>query len=396
MIIENLLRETESLRETLIAVRHDLHAHPEIGFEEHRTQKVVREWLHKFGYTPRDSAGTGLVADLCPDSKGPTIALRADMDALPMEETTDLPYRSVNPGRAHKCGHDGHTTILMGAAAALAQCRDTLDGNVRLLFQPAEEGVRGGGARVMVDEGALEGVSEVYGLHSWPAWPKGELRVAAGPVMAQVHTFYISVRGKGGHGSQPQSSRDPILASSHLVTSLQSVVSRGLGFEGGAVVSVCSFNAGTTSNVTPDDARLSGTIRSFSKPTSERVLERMREITQGTANTFGVEVEFEVEEGFPVLVNNSECAEVVARIGEKVLGQGAVSSRDLPMAGGEDFAYYAQNKPSVFFFLGAGIEGEDTPTCHHTDFDFDDDLIPVGIEFFLRIIADRLEDGVVS
>jgi amidohydrolase len=386
----DITRDIEALREDLIAIRHDLHRHPELGFEERRTQGVVREWLERHGYAPTDSAGTGLVADLKPGSSGPTIALRADMDALPMDETTDLPYRSTVPGCAHKCGHDGHTTILMGTAAVLARHRNTIGGNVRLLFQPAEEGVDGGGAQVMVREGALDDVDEVYGLHSWPGWPKGELRVAPGPVMAQVHTIDIVVRGTGGHGSQPQICRDPIVAACHLVTSLQTVVSRGLGYEGGAVLSICSFSAGTTHNVIPDDARLSGTIRTFTASTAERVLERLNEVLRGTASTFGVEVELEIDDGFPVLVNDPGCAEVVARVGEQVLGAGSVSSRDLPMAGGEDFAYYAQRCPSAFFFLGAKIEGEDTPTCHHPDFDFDDDLIPVGIEMFLRIVEDRL------
>jgi amidohydrolase len=387
---DDITRDIESLRERLVEIRHDLHRHPELGFEEQRTQGVVREWLEEHGYSPRVSAETGLVADLRPGGGGPTIALRADMDALPMDESTDLPYRSVNDGRAHTCGHDGHMTILMGTAAILARHRDALDGNVRLLFQPAEEGVRGGGARVMVADGALDGVDEVYGLHTWPGWPKGELRVTAGPMMARVHSFDLHVRGKGGHGSQPQICRDPIVAASHLVTSIQTVVSRGLGYEGGAVVSVCSFQAGTTHNVIPDTAELSGTIRTFDQPTADRVLERLREIARGASESFGVEVELEVVDGYPVLVNDPGCAEVVARVGEQVMGSGSVSSGDLPMAGGEDFAYLAERCPAAFFFLGAQLEGEDTPVCHHPDFDFDDELIPVGIELFLGIVADRL------
>ena len=387
---DDVKHEIEALQERLVEIRHDLHRHPELGFEERRTQGVIREWLEAHGYSPRDSAQTGLVAELHPGGGGPTIALRADMDALPMDETTDLPYRSINEGRAHKCGHDGHMTILMGTAAVLGRYREAFGGNVRLLFQPAEEGVRGGGARVMVEAGALDGVDEVYGLHSWPGWPMGELRVAAGPMMAQVHSFDVEVRGKGGHGSQPQLCRDPIVAASHLVTSIQTVVSRGLGYEGGAVVSVCSFQAGTTHNVIPDSAALSGTIRTFDQATAERVLERLGEVARGTAESFGVEVGLDIADGYPVLVNDSGCAEVVARVGEQVMGEGAVSSRDLPMAGGEDFAYLAQRCPSAFFFLGAQLEGEDTPVCHHPDFDFDDELIPFGIELFLRIVADRL------
>jgi len=378
------------LQGELTEIRRDLHRHPELGFEENRTQGVVRAWLERHGYQPSDSAGTGLVADLRPGAAGRTIALRADMDALPMMETTDLPYQSVNDGCAHKCGHDGHTATLMGVAAVLAKHRDEIPGNVRLIFQPAEEGVRGGGARVMVDEGVLEGVSEVYGQHNWPAWPLGELRVAAGPVMAQVHSFDITVKGVGGHGSQPQLCRDPIAAASYLVTAIQTVVSRGLGSDGGGVVSVCNFHGGTTHNVIPDTAELGGTIRSFDAATTTRILERLGEVVRGSAEAFGVEISLDVDEGFPVLVNDAGCVDVVKRIGGQVFGDGKVSENELPIAGGEDFAYYAEALPSAFFFLGAKLEGEDTPTCHHPDFDFNDDLIPVGVELFLRIVDDRL------
>ena len=387
---DTILRDIQDLRETLVAVRHDLHKHPEMGFEERRTQGVVREWLERHGYEPRDSADTGLIADLNPGRGGKTIALRADMDALPILETTDLDYKSVNEGVAHKCGHDGHTTILMGVAAVLAKHRDQLDGNVRLLFQPAEEGVRGGGAIVMVREGGLEGVDEAYGLHNWAGWADRELRIAVGPMMAQVHSFTIEIRGKGGHGSQPQLCRDPIAAGSHLVSALQTVVSRGLGYEGGAVLSVCSFNAGTANNIIPDKAELSGTIRTFSKQVGDLVLERLQEITRGTAETFGVDVDVDIEVGYPVVLNDPGCVDVVTRVAAEVAAIDRVSSDDLPMAGGEDFAYFANECPSAFFFLSSTGEDGDPPACHHPDFDFDDDLIPTGVEMFVRIVADRI------
>jgi len=376
----------------LRSIRHDIHQHPELGFEEVRTQALIRSWLEERGYSPRVSAETGLVADLHPDrhGAGPTIALRADIDCLPMEELTDLPYRSVHSGRAHKCGHDGHTTILLGVADLLARRRDAIEGNVRLLFQPAEEGIRGGGAKVMVAEGALDGVDEVYGLHSWPGYPQGDLRVCAGPMMAQVHAFAITITGKGGHGSQPQLCRDPIIAGAHLVTALQTVVSRELGYEGGAVVSVTAFLAGTTDNVIPGTARLLGTIRTFAPAVTERVLARVRGILDGVAATFGVGVELDLKTGYPVLLNDPRCAEAVTRVGREVLGSAKVSDTGLPMAGGEDFAYFAQHTPSAYFFLGAQRPGEDTPVCHHPDFDFDDSLIPVGIKVFVGLVRDRL------
>lgn len=382
--------EIEALTQRLQEIRHDIHRHPELGFEEVRTQELVRAWLVERGYSPRACAETGLVADLHPGRPGPTIALRADLDCLPMHESTALPYRSVHAGRAHKCGHDGHTAILLGVADVLARHRGEVAGNVRLVFQPAEEGVRGGGAKVMLAEGALDGVREIYGLHNWPAFPRGELRVQAGPMLAQVHELTITVRGKGGHGSQPQLCRDPIVAGAQLVTALQTVVSRGLGYAGGAVLSITQFVAGTTHNVIPDSAWMRGTVRSFEPAVTERVLERLREVVAGTAATFGVEVELQVDDGYPVTMNDPRCAEVVRRVGAALLGADKVSAADLPMAGGEDFSYFAQAVPGAYFFLGARRGAEDTPVCHHPDFDFDDELIPIGVAMFLGIVRDRM------
>jgi len=387
-------QELAALLPELQEIRHDLHKHPELGFTEHRTQARVRTWLEAHGYTPRDCAGTGLVADLHPElspaSGHRVIALRADLDCLPMTETTPLPYRSVHDGRAHKCGHDGHTTILMGVAAVLARHRDRVPGNVRLLFQPAEEGVDGGGAKVMVAQGALEGVDEVYGLHNWPAFPHGQLHVKAGPVMARTHELDIVVQGKGGHGSQPQVCRDPIVAAAHLVTALQTVVSRGLGSDGGGVLSICRFVAGSTHNVIPERAELGGTIRSFDPVVDERLLERVQELARGVAAAFGVEIELSIRDGYPVLVNHQRCADAVRTVGERVVGPQRVGDAGLPIAAGEDFAYLAQAVPGAYFFLGAGRPGQDTPGCHHPDFDFDDSLIPTGMQMFLGLVHDRV------
>ncbi|MFV8750751.1 M20 metallopeptidase family protein [Nannocystaceae bacterium ST9] len=383
--------EIASLTPTLTEIRRDIHKHPELGFEEERTQRLIRGWLTQLGYQPRDCARTGLIADLRPDlhGRGMTIALRSDIDCLPMDERTDLPWRSIHEGRAHKCGHDGHTAILLGTAAVLARYRDRLTGNVRLIFQPAEEGVEGGGAKVMLAEGALEGVEEVYALHNWPGFPRGELRVIEGPIMAEVHTFEISIRGRGGHASQPQVCRDPIVAGAALIGAMQTVVSRGLGAEGGAVVSICTFQAGEVSNVIPEIARMTGTLRSFSPATTERALARMREIAKGIGATFGVEVDLALEHGYPALINDARCVEAVRRVATSVDGL-TQETAALPMAASEDFAYFAAEVPSAYFFLGAGREGDDTPGCHHPDFDFEDELIPVGMQMFLGLVRDRL------
>lgn len=381
--------DIDALLPELVGIRHDIHRHPELGFEEHRTQAKVRAWLEAHGYTPKVSAETGLVADLGTDRPGDALAFRADLDCLPIQEHTDLSYRSVHDGRAHKCGHDGHTTILMGVAAVLSKHADALTRPVRLIFQPAEEGVRGGGARVMVSEGAIERVSEIYGLHNWPGYPKGQVRVKPGALMAQVHAFELTVRGVGGHGSQPQLCIDPIVAGAHLVTALQTVVSRSVAYDHQAVVSVGAFNAGKADNIIPDVAHLRGTIRTFDPAVTERVLDRFRSIVDGVARTFGVTIETNLITGYPVLMNDPDCAEVVREVAVELVGSEQVTGDDLPMAGGEDFAYFCEATRGAYFFLGAKRGEEATPVCHHPDFDFDDDLIGLGMRMFLGIAERR-------
>lgn len=395
--VSNLLFSAEALEERLqtmvpelTAARHDIHQHPELGFEETRTQAKVKTYLEALGYAPCVSAETGLVADVRPDLGQPRLALRADIDCLPMQEDTDLPYKSIHSGRAHKCGHDGHTAVLMGVAKLLAEVRDSLSANVRLLFQPAEEGVRGGGAKVMVAEGALEGVQEVYALHNWPGYPHGEVRVRAGAMMAATAEFDITLTGVGGHGSQPQLCRDPIVAAAAMINALQTVVSRGISSDGGAVLSVCKFHSGTAHNVIPGTARFGGTIRTFSEAVTDRVFSRLEEVVRGTAAAMGVEAELEIRRGYPVLVNDPGCAEAVMRVAERIVGPQRLTDADLPMAGGEDFAYMAQAIPGAYFFLGTGNEELTTPVCHHPDFDFDDAIIPLGLRMFMGLVEDRL------
>lgn len=386
-----LTERLETLVPELTEARHDIHKHPELGFEETRTQAKIKAWLEELGYEPCVSAETGLVADVRPDLGTPPLALRADIDCLPMHEHTDLPYRSVHDGKAHKCGHDGHTAVMLGVAKLLAEKRDALTANVRLLFQPAEEGVRGGGAKVMVAEGALEGVKEVYALHNWPGYPHGEVRVRAGTMMAATAEFEVVVTGVGGHGSQPQLCRDPIVAAAGIVSALQTVVSRGISSEGGAVVSVCQFHGGTANNIIPDEVRFSGTIRTFDPAITELVFERVQEVVQGSASSFGVNAELDIRRGYPVLVNDTTCTEAVERVGRRLVGEHNVKSDELPMAGGEDFAYMAQAVPGAYFFLGTGNDDLTSPVCHHPDFDFADSIIPLAVRMFMGLVDDRLE-----
>ncbi|MEE9127019.1 MAG: amidohydrolase [Planctomycetota bacterium] len=369
-------------------IRHDLHRHPELGFEEHRTQEVVQRWLSEHGYEPRACAGTGLVADL-KAGEATRLALRADLDALPIHEMLDLPYRSVHDGVSHKCGHDGHTAILMGVAALLAAGRDLVRGNVRLLFQPAEEGVRGGGAKVMIADGAIDGVPEVYGLHNWPGFPKGELRVRGGPVLAQVDNFHLRLVGEGGHGGQPHRCKDPIVAAAQVVTALQTVVARSVAPHESVVVSVGSIQAGSANNVIPKTADLLGTIRTFDPAVRESVHGRVRDIAGSVGEAMGVKAELDIQAEYPVLCNDDACAEIVRKVAVQRLGPDKVSDRGLPLAVSEDFSYFAEAVPAAYFFLGAGGPGDQTPGCHHPDFDFDDDLLGTGVRMFLGLCEAR-------
>jgi amidohydrolase len=381
--------QISALLSPLTSLRHEIHRHPELGFEEHETQRRVMAYLRGHGFEPRPCATTGVIADLNPGRSGRCLALRADMDCLPMQEHTDLPYRSVHDGRAHKCGHDGHTVALLGAASILAGMRERVDGNVRLIFQPAEEGVNGGGARVMVEEDALEGVDEIYAFHNWPGFPYGSARVSAGAVMASVHDLVIELRGVGGHASQPQVTRDPVVAGAALVTALQSVVSRNISATDAAVLSVCTFHAGEANNVIPARARLTGTLRTFDTSVAANVVDRIRAVCSGIAESYGVEILPEIQALYPVLVNHADCAEAVRQAAEAILGPTAVSPAGLPLAAAEDFGRFTERVPGAYFFLGAG-ENSDTPGCHHPDFDFDDRLIPTAIRLFVRLVEDRV------
>lgn len=378
-----------TLLPALTTLRHEIHQHPELGFEELETQRRVMDYLRRLGFEPRPCARTGVIADLNPGHAGRCIALRADMDCLPMQETTDLPYRSVFDGRAHKCGHDGHTAALLGTASILAGMRAQVDGNVRLLFQPAEEGVDGGGARVMVAEGALEDVDEIYAFHNWPGFCRGIAHVCAGPVMASVHDLVFEIRGIGGHASQPQATRDPLVAGAALITALQSVVSRNISATDSAVLSICTFEGGEANNVIPDRARLTGTLRTFDAAVAKTIVERIQTICRGVAQSYDVRIRAEIDALYPVLVNHAGCAEAVREAAHAVMGPNHVTGEGLPLAAAEDFGRFTERVPGAYFFLGAG-ENVDSPGCHHPDFDFDDQLLPMAMRLFVRLVENRV------
>jgi amidohydrolase len=379
--------QIEAFADELTAIRRDFHAHPEIGFEECRTSAIVAGKLREWGLETHSGIGrTGVVGVLRGRrAAGGTIGLRADMDALPMDEKTNLPWRSTIPNRFHGCGHDGHTTMLLGAARYLAETRN-FDGTAVFIFQPAEEGL--GGARAMLADGLFERFpcDEVYGLHNDPSLDHGAVTVFGGPAMAGADFFDIAIRGRGGHGAMPHSAKDPIVAASALVQAVQSIVSRNVNPHHAAVVSITQLHAGSAYNVIPDDAHLAGTIRGFSDEARRLMRDRLRAICAGVAATFDVEVEADVRDIFSVLVNSHEHADIVARVASEVVGGENVSTAPSPKTGSEDFADMLQAKPGAYFWLGH----KGTTPVHNPHFVFDDDVLPVGASVFARLVETRL------
>lgn len=359
--------------------RRHLHAHPELSGEEHATARFLAQELTAMGYTPAERVGgtCGLTADL-PVDGAPLVALRADMDALPIQEETGLPFASQRPGVMHACGHDAHMAMLLGVASILRQRRDRLRQGVRLIFQPAEEKLPGGAA-ALVDAGVLDGVSGIFGLHVWSPLPAGTLGLRAGPFMASVDDFHITVRGKGGHAALPETCIDPVVAAAQIVVGLQTAVSRSIALTDGAVVSVTRLEAGTATNIIPETAGLAGTIRTLDEAVRARARVRVRELAERIAHAHRAEAEVRIEPGYPVLVNDET---MVARVEAAARRLGWDDDRLVtmpPLGGGEDFAYYARRIPAAFAFLGAAqADAESCHPHHHPRFDIDEDVLPLG------------------
>ncbi|WP_238364756.1 M20 aminoacylase family protein [Mesobacterium pallidum] len=375
----------DSYAEELTAIRRDIHAHPEIGFEEHRTADLVARMLEGWGITvTRGIGGTGVVGVL--DGKGPgrTIGLRADMDALPMDELTNLAYASRTPGVFHGCGHDGHTTMLLGAARYLAETRD-FDGRVVFVFQPAEEGL--GGARRMIAEGLFDRfpVDEIYGLHNSPFDALGEVRVKPGPAMAGASFFDITVQGKGSHGAAPHMSRDPVTIGASLVGELQTIVSRNVPATHAAVLSVTQFHAGSAYNVIPGTATLAGTVRYFDRADMELIGERMQALCDGYALAHGSEITLDLRNVFDVLENDPAHCEMIKAAASDVVGAEHVADKKEPAMGSEDMADMLALVPGAYFTVG---HDGDVP-LHNPGYVFDDKLLPIGASIFSRLVEQR-------
>jgi amidohydrolase len=379
----------------LVHIRRDIHANPELGFEETRTSQLIAERLADWGIeVHRGLAKTGVVGVLKgKQDSGRAIGLRADMDCLPMQEAGDAPHKSRVAGRMHACGHDGHTTMLLGAARYLAQTRN-FDGTVHLIFQPAEEG--GGGGRVMIEEGLFKRFpcESVYALHNWPGLPPGKIAVRPGPMLAATDEIKLKVRGKGGHAALPHLAIDPVVIAAHIITALQTVASRNANPVDALVVSLCSMQTSQVGafNVIPAQVELIGTVRSFTPEMRELAERRIREIADAVALGLGGSAEIEYRRGYPATVNTETEARFAAHVGEKVFGRGNVVTDGEPTMGGEDFSYMLQVKPGAYVFLG---QGGAPGGCflHNPGYDFNDEVIPLGAGYLAALAEEALPLG---
>ncbi len=380
-----VINRVAALADEVAAWRRDFHENPEILFEVHRTAGIVADKLKEFGCDEvvTGIGRTGVVGVIRgkANGSGRTIGIRADMDALPIEEATDLPYKSKVPGKMHACGHDGHTAMLLGAAKYLAETRN-FDGTAIMIFQPAEEG--GGGGAEMCKDGLMErfGVQEVYGLHNMPGVPLGNFAIRPGPMMAAADRFDILVEGKGGHAARPHECVDTLLVATQIVGAVQSIVSRNVDPLESAVVSVCALHAGDTYNVIPQTAKIMGTVRTLTPTVRDLVEERFKAVVAAVAATYGATAQVDYRRGYPVTFNHPEQTAFMAKVAAEIGGEQAVDTTVAPLMGAEDFSYMLEERPGAYIFLGNG----DTAGVHHPKYDFNDAAIPYGVSLFARLV----------
>jgi amidohydrolase len=387
----NALPEIVAQREALVALRHDLHAHPELAFQEQRTSDRVAAFLEAHGIAVhRGLAGTGVVGVLKCGNSPRAIGLRADMDALPVREQNMFPHRSRHDGRMHACGHDGHTAMLLGAAQFLAtSCAKGMcefDGTVVFIFQPAEE--TDGGARVMIEQGLFQlyPVDAVFGMHNWPGLPAGQFAVHAGPVMACADQFDVLLRGHGAHAAMPHQGRDPLLAAAALVQSLQSVVSRRLDPIDSAVLSITQFFAGGEAyNIIPAEARIGGTVRAFKPEVEDAIEAGMERICAGIATAHGVQATLDYRRGYPPTVNSQAEAALCREVLSGLVGAENVLVNAAPSMGAEDFSYMLREKPGCYVWIGNGL-AEGGCMLHNPHYDFNDAILPLGSSYWVRLV----------
>jgi amidohydrolase len=370
------------IEDQLVKLRRDLHMHPELGFQEQRTSGLVADYLARLGYRVYTNiAKTGVIGMLEGSRPGRTVMLRFDMDALPIQEENDVEYASQTPGVMHACGHDGHVTIGLGTATLLARYRDQFPGTVKLIFQPAEEGMNG--AEVMVKEGALDDYgprpAAAFGLHLWNPSPVGQAELTAGATMAAADRWSLKVTGRGGHGALPHQTNDPVVASAQIISALQTIVSRNVDPQATAVVTVGTVHGGTAFNIIPGEIELTGTIRTFEADVREMILARVESLCQGVAAGMGVEVDLQVKPLTPAVINDPAATQLMRQVAAEVLGEENVLSGFRTM-GSEDMAFFLQEVPGSFLFLGSANEERGLNHPHHNPrFDFDERALPLGV-----------------
>ncbi|QUS40868.1 amidohydrolase [Tardiphaga alba] len=384
----SIIDRIAELQPEITAWRRDLHQHPELLYDVHRTAAFVAEKLKAFGCDEvvEGIGRTGVVGVIKgKKGTGSVIGLRADMDALPIEEQTNLPYASKTPGKMHACGHDGHTSMLLGAAQYLAETRN-FAGDAVVIFQPAEEG--GAGADAMIKDGLMDrfGIQKVYGMHNNPGMPIGSFSMRTGPIMAAMDRISITIEGVGGHAAYPHKTIDPVMAGSQLIVAFQSIVSRTVSPLDSAVISICEFHAGHASNVIPASAELRGTVRTLRKEVRDLVEKRMNEVCAGIALQTGARIALNYDRGYPVVVNHPAETELAAKIAGEVGGATNVATDMEPVMGAEDFAYMLEARPGAFIFMGNG----DSAGLHHPAYNFNDDAIVYGSSYWVKLVETSL------
>jgi len=376
----------ESFGERMVALRRDIHREPELGFD---TRKTAEKVLAALDGLPLDLqtgvAENGIVATLRGGDDGPVVGLRADMDALPIHEETGLPFASEIEGKMHACGHDGHTSMLVGAVHALCGMRERLNGSVKFFFQPAEEG--GGGGKVMVDEGVADDVSSVFALHLWPGLPFGTAATKAGPIMAAADAFEMTVRGKGGHGAFPHQTADTIAITAQVVTALQTLVSREVDPVQPAVLTVGEIGAGSAFNIIPETARLGGTVRTLDEDLRRRIPERIEELARGIARGMRGDADLDYDFSYPVTMNDEDAAQHALGVTSALFGEENTLELPNPAMGGEDFAFFLEKIPGAFIWLGVG---EDVSYLHTPTFAFDEEILPQGAALLTALALESL------
>jgi len=380
----NINSDVLKIKKRIIDTRRDIHKHPELSFKEYRTSKLVADRLERFGIIVERNIGkTGVVGTLMGESNGKTIALRADMDALPIQETNNISYKSINDGVMHACGHDAHIAILLGAAEVLSKNKKYIKGKIKFIFQPAEEGYAG--AKFMIEDGAIEGVDEIYGLHVWNYQKSGTIGVKSGPVMSAADLFTIKIKGIGGHGATPQGTVDCVVVASHLIQTLQTIVSRNTNPLENTVVTVGQINGGYNFNIIADEVILKGTTRAYTESNRQLIKTRMKEIIYGVEKTFGAKIKLQYKDGYPPVINNDLITKNLKNVATTIVGNNVMPPY-LSM-GGEDFSYFSNIVPGCFFFLGSAPKKKKPMSIPHhcSHFDIDEDVMLIGSSIFVEL-----------